>query len=313
MRNNSPSLLVRLVSLIAAYWVFSMGIIFIHEAAHYVVARANNIGVFKFQVGYGPTLVEFSTGDCSYELCLYPLGGFNAIAEDYRGNYSPEEVAQLVAEHPEVEQYLDRPETWMSNKSPMVTFLVAMAGVVTQIGVALIMLLILWFKRHSWLLYPKFQRIVDVPISGGEGTNTSIGIRRVLISGRSLNFWKVVFLWLFVSNISLAISNTAPGQGLDGLLALRSYAEMVHGDALTQDVLISMVENAAVAFVLVNAVFSLLSMLAFLFMFVAAFLMPTKVQVLEELYFPGFGPSDDEDLFEDDLQEDTHHDDGTEE
>ena len=122
-----------------------------------------------------------------------------------------------------------------------------------------------------------------------------------------------MFLWLFVSNISLAISNTAPGQGLDGLLALRSYAEMVYGDALTQDVLISMVENAAVAFLLVNAVFSLLSMLAFLFMFVAAFLMPTKIQVLEELYFPGFEPSDDDDHYEDDLQDDTRHDDGTEE
>lgn len=166
--------------------------------------------------------------------------------------------------------------------------------------------MILWFKRHSWLLYPKFQRIVDVPINGED--RSTIGLKRVLITGRSLNFWKVVFLWLFVSNISLAISNTAPGQGLDGLLALRSYAEMVYGDALTQDVLVSMVENAAVAYVLVNAVFSLLSMLAFLLMFVAAFLMPTRIQVLEERYFNGFEPFDDEE-HEDDFRQD----DGTDE
>ena len=292
MRNRSPSLLTRLLGLVAAYWVFSMSIIFVHEAAHYAVAQAHGIGVFKFQVGYGPTLIEFSTGNCSYELGLYPTGGFNAIAQDYRSAYGPEVIEQLIQENPEVEQYLDKPDTWMENKPPLAKFLVAMAGVVSQIGIALIMLAVLWFTRHRWLLYPKFQQLVDVPIRGED--KRRIGIKRVLLTGRQLNFWKAVFLWLFVSNISLAISNTAPIPSLDGMLALQSFAAMVHGDALTPAVMGSMIENATVAFLLINAVFSLVSLLAFILMFVVLFFMPMSSTVLERVYFPGFEPELDD-------------------
>lgn len=293
MTGRSTGLFTRLLLIVAAYWTFSMAIIFIHEAAHFVVARYNGVGVFKFQVGDGPTLFEYSSGACSYEFALYPLGGFNALAEDYSDSVPEEELAAFLQEFPEAEQYLDQPDSWLSNMSNEAKFLLAVAGVLSQIVIAIGMLAALWFTRHRWLLFPKYERVVDIPIVDEE--DYIVGIRRVLVKGQSLNFWKAIVIWLFVSNLQLAISNTAPYPSLDGLHALRALAGMIHGDALTQDVFVHMAENALISFTIISTVFDITVLLCLMAMMIALLRAP-KVTVLGEFDLaPPAGKEDDED------------------
>ena len=51
-------------------------LILVHEAGHFMAARAAGIPVAVFSIGFGPRLWSFRRGHTEYRLCLIPLGGF---------------------------------------------------------------------------------------------------------------------------------------------------------------------------------------------------------------------------------------------
>ncbi|MCF8053941.1 MAG: RIP metalloprotease RseP [Deltaproteobacteria bacterium] len=51
-------------------------LIFIHELGHFIVAKAFNIKVTKFSLGFGPKLLSKKIGETEYILALLPLGGY---------------------------------------------------------------------------------------------------------------------------------------------------------------------------------------------------------------------------------------------
>ena len=50
-------------------------IIVIHELGHFLLAKANGVGVTEFSVGMGPRLIKFTKGETMYSLKLLPFGG----------------------------------------------------------------------------------------------------------------------------------------------------------------------------------------------------------------------------------------------
>ena len=63
--------------------VFFTGLLFIiliHEAGHYLVARAFGFKVEEYFVGFGPKLWSFTREDIEYGVKALPLGGYVKIA-----------------------------------------------------------------------------------------------------------------------------------------------------------------------------------------------------------------------------------------
>lgn len=51
-------------------------LVFFHELGHFLVAKAFNVKVVKFSLGFGPKIVSFTYGETEYTISLLPLGGY---------------------------------------------------------------------------------------------------------------------------------------------------------------------------------------------------------------------------------------------
>ena len=63
-----------MLNIIAAILVFGL-IVLVHEFGHFLLAKANGIGVVEFSIGMGPRLVSRQKGETRYSLKLLPFGG----------------------------------------------------------------------------------------------------------------------------------------------------------------------------------------------------------------------------------------------
>lgn len=64
-------------------FVILLGILVtVHEAGHFVVAKAFKIKVEKFSIGFGPRIVGKKVGDTEYRIAWIPLGGYVKMAGD---------------------------------------------------------------------------------------------------------------------------------------------------------------------------------------------------------------------------------------
>jgi regulator of sigma E protease len=61
-------------------------IIFVHEGGHYLMAKAFDIKVLTFSLGFGPKIFSFQRGETEYRVSWLPLGGYVRL-----GGESPEE------------------------------------------------------------------------------------------------------------------------------------------------------------------------------------------------------------------------------
>jgi regulator of sigma E protease len=58
------------------------GLIFVHEMGHFLVAKALNVKVVRFSIGFGPRLLGFTRGETEYRVAALPLGGYVKMAGD---------------------------------------------------------------------------------------------------------------------------------------------------------------------------------------------------------------------------------------
>jgi regulator of sigma E protease len=68
-------------------FLLSLGIlILIHELGHFLVAKAFNVYVREFSIGFGPVLLSWTKGETRYVLKAFPLGGYVAmVGEEVSG------------------------------------------------------------------------------------------------------------------------------------------------------------------------------------------------------------------------------------
>lgn len=67
------------VSIVAAVLAVSV-LIVVHEAGHYLAARAVGMRVERFSFGFGPVLLSFRRGDTLFALSAIPIGGYVSVA-----------------------------------------------------------------------------------------------------------------------------------------------------------------------------------------------------------------------------------------
>jgi regulator of sigma E protease len=71
-----------LTTAVATVVVLGLLILF-HELGHFLVAKRCGVGVLKFSIGFGPTIIGRKIGDTEYVLSAIPLGGFvKMVGED---------------------------------------------------------------------------------------------------------------------------------------------------------------------------------------------------------------------------------------
>jgi regulator of sigma E protease len=62
-------------SVVAAIVVLGL-LIFVHELGHFLACKRVGVGVLKFSLGFGPTLISRRVGETEYCLAAIPLGGY---------------------------------------------------------------------------------------------------------------------------------------------------------------------------------------------------------------------------------------------
>jgi regulator of sigma E protease len=67
---------------IGSFVVLLGGLIFVHELGHFLVAKALNVKVLRFSIGFGPKLLGFRRGETEYLISILPLGGYVKMAGD---------------------------------------------------------------------------------------------------------------------------------------------------------------------------------------------------------------------------------------
>ena len=113
-------------------------LILIHEFGHFIVAKACNIRVLKFSIGFGPKIFNKKGKETEYSLRVLPLGGF----------------VQLEGEDEES----DDPRSY-NNKPAWQRILVLSAGVVINIVFALLIYICINMSVNTYIT----SKISDIP------------------------------------------------------------------------------------------------------------------------------------------------------
>jgi regulator of sigma E protease len=70
---------------IASFIILLGVLIFVHELGHFLVAKALNVKVLRFSIGFGPAIWSFRRGETEYRVAILPLGGYVKMAGDDPG------------------------------------------------------------------------------------------------------------------------------------------------------------------------------------------------------------------------------------
>jgi regulator of sigma E protease len=69
-------------------------LIFVHELGHFLAAKALNVKVTKFSIGFGPRIFSVTRGETEYQVAWIPLGGYVKMAGDMGEESAPEDEAR---------------------------------------------------------------------------------------------------------------------------------------------------------------------------------------------------------------------------
>ncbi len=151
-------------------------IVFIHEFGHFISAKKNGVYVYEFAIGMGPKLFSFKrkNDETLYSLRLFPLGGYNSLANDNENNKDLKK-----------EQILE-------NKTTLQKFIVLIMGIVFNIVLAMILFFINGLIYGSPINKPY---VGEVEIgSPSEEAGLKTGDLIVEVDGVSISNWDDLLL-----------------------------------------------------------------------------------------------------------------------
>ncbi|HDS29304.1 MAG TPA: PDZ domain-containing protein, partial [Candidatus Acetothermia bacterium] len=137
----------------------------VHEAGHFLVARAFGVYIKEFAIGFGPKLFAFRGKETQYALRLIPFGGYVKMAgEDQL------EQNSVIPSH-----------RMLYSKPPYARALISLAGPMTNLAFAfLITLAVLWA-----LSFPVMQ-VSDVVPGTPAASTLQFGDRILEMQGRRI-------------------------------------------------------------------------------------------------------------------------------
>src|SRR5260370_9544441 len=107
------------------YTLLLLGIlVFVHEFGHFIVAKALNVKVLRFSIGFGPRIFGFKKGETEYRVAWLPLGGYVKMAGELPGeNLSPEEAKRgFLAQAPWKPILIVPPWPWVNPIFPLLLY-----------------------------------------------------------------------------------------------------------------------------------------------------------------------------------------------
>lgn len=162
---------------------FALGVIIVvHEAGHLLVAKAFNVRVLTFSVGFGKRIWGMQRGETEYRLAAVPLGGYVRL-----GGENPDEAT-------------DDPREFM-NKPRWQRILVYLAGPAANVILALLVFAALFMVGIEVMNLPNTPPLIAGVEKGSSAE--AAGLRRgdliTAIKGEEVDDWNDVVLSLIGS------------------------------------------------------------------------------------------------------------------
>jgi regulator of sigma E protease len=167
------------------YFLLLVGVlVLIHELGHFVAAKALDVKVLRFSVGYGRPLVRVTLGETEYQIAAFPLGGYVRILgiegppEDKPGERSGERPA---ARADAGRSFASRP-LWQR-------LVIVFAGPAANLFLPVIIYFV-FFAGHTVLPAAVIGDVLD----GGAAARAGLepGDRVLEINGRAIRYWEEI-------------------------------------------------------------------------------------------------------------------------
>ncbi|MDX1382012.1 MAG: RIP metalloprotease RseP [Thermoanaerobaculia bacterium] len=155
-------------------FVFALGVIvFVHEAGHYLVAKAFNIRVLTFSLGFGRRLWGFRRDGTDYRVSLIPLGGYV--------NFAGQDPAERSDDPTE---FLNRPR-WQR-------VLVLLAGPLANVALAIVLVAIVFMTGFAIRDVKELPPVIGLVEEGsaGEAAGLRTGDLVVALDGEPVGHWQ---------------------------------------------------------------------------------------------------------------------------
>lgn len=164
-------------------FAFALGIIiFVHEWGHLMMAKAFNVKVLKFSLGFGKSLWSFQRGETEYRLSALPLGGYVQLAGE-----NPEDLSD------DPREFLRKPR-WQR-------ILVYLAGPLMNVILAILIFAGLFMVGIEVLNLPAIPARIGAiePKSSAEAAGLQRGDQIVRVNGEPSPSWQEVGFALLTS------------------------------------------------------------------------------------------------------------------
>jgi regulator of sigma E protease len=166
------------LSRIAVFLIVLSVLVVLHELGHFIVARVNGVRVNDFALGFGPTLLKWTSprSGTNYRINAFPLGGYCAMqGED--GRTSEAEQQRKFLEQP------GAPSDNFQSKAPLRRLAIVAAGPIANFIVALAILVFgaVFFGAASDRISTSIGPLV--PGSPGVRAGLQVGDRIAAIDG----------------------------------------------------------------------------------------------------------------------------------
>ena len=164
-------------------FAFALGvIIFVHEFGHLIVAKAFDVRVTAFSLGFGPRLGGFRRGETDYRVSAVPLGGYVKL-----GGEQPDEATG------DPREFLSKPR-WQR-------VLVYLAGPAMNVILAVVLIAIVFMVGTVIPNLPDMPAVVGGvdPGSSAAAAGLQEGDRIVAIDGKTVDNWPDVTFALITS------------------------------------------------------------------------------------------------------------------
>jgi regulator of sigma E protease len=167
----------------ALAFLFALGVIvFVHEAGHYLMAKAFGVRVQVFSLGFGRKLFGFRRGETEYRVSWVPLGGYVNFAGQDPGDRTDDP-----------REYLNRPR-WQR-------VLILLAGPCANVVLAVVLVSIVFMTGFAARDSNDAPPVVGMVESGSpaEKAGLEAGDRVVAIEGEAVENWQDLMFAILTS------------------------------------------------------------------------------------------------------------------
>lgn len=197
-------------------FVFALGvIIFVHEGGHYLMAKAFDVRVLTFSLGFGRKIFGFTRGETEYRVAWIPLGGYVRL-----GGETPEEASEDPRD--------------FQNKPRWQRILVYLAGPLMNVVLAILLIALVLVLGFGLPFLHEIPPVVGGVEPGSPAATAGLvpGDEIRSVGGRPVDDWEAVVLAVLEApNRPLAVVVERDGQRLEVTLIPRSVPKYEVGDA----------------------------------------------------------------------------------